>query len=360
MDRERTSGKGRTPLKVCLWIIGILAVLMITVQVALSPAMLTRIVNGIAADYIDGRLNFGKISVSVLKNFPNLNVTLDSVVLTYPTDRYAEYEDVSQRARLLRMGKAETGDTLAAFRSFSASIDLASLAAGAIHIPDIELTAPRIFAKSYNDSTANWNIFRTSPLDAAADSAGIRDSGADTASLFSTLPKITLERISLDGRPFIVFCSRQDTLFAALNIKEMKFRGRLSTRQMRRNRIGFMADSLFVGGRLGTDTLAFAMQKLRLREQKGHFGLQAKAGAAIATRSFGRIFLPVEIESRISFVRDSLPGISIHRLTADIAGLPIDVKGDARFHRDSIYVKGNARIDQCKAPAITTIFCGIW
>ena len=98
MDRERTSGKGRTPLKVCLWIIGILAVLMITVQVALSPAMLTRIVNGIAADYIDGRLNFGKISVSVLKNFPNLNVTLDSVVLTYPTDRYAEYEDVSQRA----------------------------------------------------------------------------------------------------------------------------------------------------------------------------------------------------------------------------------------------------------------------
>lgn len=348
MDRKRTSGKGRTPLKVCLWIIGILAVLMITVQVALSPAMLTRIVNGIAADYIDGRLNFGKISVSVLKNFPNLNVTLDSVVLTYPTDRYAEYEDVSQRARLLRMGKAETGDTLAAFRSFSASIDLASLAAGAIHIPDIELTAPRIFAKSYDDSTANWNIFRTSSGDAMPDSTDIRDSDADTASLFSSLPKITLERICLDGKPFIVFCSSQDTLSAALRIKEMKFRGRLSTRQMHRNRIGFMADSLFVGGRLGGDTLAFAMQKLRLREQKGHFGLQAKAGAAIATRSFGRIFLPVEIESRVSFVRDSLPGISIHRLTADIAGLPIDVKGDARFHRDSIYVKGNARIDQCK------------
>ena len=348
MDRTRISGKGRTLLKVFLWIIGIAAVLMTAVQITLSPAMLTRIVNGIADDYIDGDLDFGKVSVSVVKSFPNLNVTLDSVVLTYPTDRYAGYEDGSQRARLLRMGKAETGDTLAAFRRFSASIDLTSLAAGAIRIPDIELTAPRIFAKSYDDSTANWNIFRTSSGDAMPDSTDIRDSDADTASLFSSLPKITLERICLDGKPFIVFCSSQDTLSAALRIKEMKFRGRLSTRQMHRNRIGFMADSLFVGGRLGGDTLAFAMQKLRLREQKGHFGLQAKAGAAIATRSFGRIFLPVEIESRVSFVRDSLPGISIHRLTADIAGLPIDVKGDARFRPDSIYIKGNARIDQCR------------
>ena len=35
-------------------------------------------------------------------------------------------------------------------------------------------------------------------------------------------------------------------------------------------------------------------------------------------------------------------------MTADIAGLPIDVTGDARFHQDSIYVKGNAKIDRCR------------
>ena len=324
MDRTRISGKGRTLLKVFLWIIGIAAVLMTAVQITLSPAMLTRIVNGIADDYIDGDLDFGKVSVSVVKSFPNLNVTLDSVVLTYPTDRYAGYEEAGGKARLLRMGKAESGDTLASFRRFSASVDLAALAAGAIHIPDIGLTAPRIFAKSYNDSTANWNIFK-SPADSTENAGNTDPADTSSAPFLAGLPRITLERISLDGKPFIVFCSSQDTLFAALNIKEMKFRGRLSTRQPDRNRIGFKVDSLFVGGRIGEDTLAFAMQKLRLREQKGHFGLQAKAGAAIATRSFGRIFLPVEIESKVSFVRDTLPGISIHQLTADIAGLPIDV-----------------------------------
>ena len=346
MDKNKASRIGRTLLKVIIGAVGIVAVLMVTVQVALSPALLTRIVNGIADDYIDGDLDFGKVSVSVVKSFPNLNVTLDSVVLTYPAERFAEYETGSAKARLLKMGKAETGDTLAAFRRFSASIDIGALITGNIHIPDIELTGPRIFAKSYNDSTANWQILKSETT--AAPSTDDADGTESSGTTVSSLPGITLERISLDGRPFIVLCSAKDTLFAALNIKEMKFRGRLSTRQPQRNRIGFTVDSMFIGGRLSGDTLAFALQRFRLREHRGDFALNVKAGAALATRSFGRIFIPVDIESRVNFIRDSLPGISISRLRADIAGLPVDIKGDARFTPDSIRIKADASIDQCK------------
>ena len=195
MDKNKASRIGRTLLKVIIGAVGIVAVLMVTVQVALSPALLTRIVNGIADDYIDGDLDFGKVSVSVVKSFPNLNVTLDSVVLTYPAERFAEYETGSAKARLLKMGKAETGDTLAAFRRFSASIDIGALITGNIHIPDIELTGPRIFAKSYNDSTANWQILKSETT--AAPSTDDADGTESSGTTVSSLPGITLERISL-------------------------------------------------------------------------------------------------------------------------------------------------------------------
>ena len=334
-------GWGRILVRTVAWIAGITVILMAVVQITLSPALLTRVINNAARDYIDGNVEFGKVSVSAIKSFPFLNVTLDSVVVTYPSERYAEYENDGQKAFLMKMGESGNADTLASFSKFSVSVDLPALIGGNIHIPNIWLSGPRIFAKSYNDSTANWNIFKTGTQD-------VEGNPEDSAKAGNGLPKILLERISLDGRPFIVFCSREDTLFAALNLKEMKFRGRFATYSPERNRIGFMVDSLFIGGRYSGDTLAFALQKLRMREQKGDFSLKAKAGAALATRSFGRVFLPVEIDSRVSFLKDTVPSLTVRKLTANIAGLPVDLQADLRFCTDSIRMSGNAAVKDCK------------
>ena len=358
---QRGSGKNGKPwkrarilAKAVLWIVGICIVLMATVQIVLSPSVLTGIVDRFAGQYVDGKLEFSKVSVSVIRSFPFLNVTLDSLSVTYPSGRFESLENGDSRAKLLRAGTSETADTLVSFSRFSASVDLAALVGGTIHIPNIELTRPRIFAKSYNDSTANWNIFKSTPgasAETGIPAADAEDIAAEADSASSgpgTLPRIVLERISLDGRPFIVFCSSEDTLFAALNLKEMKFRGRLSTHDPKRNRIGFMIDSLFVGGRMASDTLAFGLQELRMREQRGDFSLKAKAGAALATRSLGRIFLPVEIDSRVRFLRDTVPSVSISRFKANIAGLPVNARADLKFCSDSIWVQGNAAIEQCR------------
>ena len=337
---------GKILLKILICIVAVIAVVMIAVQIILSPSTLTRIVNNAAKEYIDGDLDFGKVSVSVIKSFPFLNVTLNSVTVTYPADRFAAQEAACKSIRLLKMGKSETADTLASFDRFSASVNLVALAAGSIHIPDISLTGPRIFAKSYNDSTANWNIFK-SMSEGSADTEDNGMAPEDSASRKS-LPKITLERITLDGHPFIVFCSNEDTLYAALNLNRMRFRGRLSTNDFRRNRIGFMVDSMFVAGRMASDTLAFGMKELRLREQRGSFAMRAKAGAALATKSHGRIFIPVEIDSRVDFLKDTIPSIAVRKLTARIAGLPVDAAAVIKFDKGDILMSGHASIDRCK------------
>ena len=106
---------GRTLLKICAWGIGIWLVILIVLQAALSPAILTGLVNRAACDYIDGELHFGRASASVITNFPNLNVTLEDVSLTYPPDRFTFYDGNVPDGRLLRSGHSPDADTLASF-----------------------------------------------------------------------------------------------------------------------------------------------------------------------------------------------------------------------------------------------------
>ena len=62
-------------LKAMLWIAGIWLALLIILQVALSPAVLTKVVDKLAPQYIDGDLSFSKIKISMFRYFPNVGIT---------------------------------------------------------------------------------------------------------------------------------------------------------------------------------------------------------------------------------------------------------------------------------------------
>ena len=140
---EKHVGKRRTWLKVLTWIAAVWAVILIIIQIALSPAVLTRLANGFAADYIDGNVSFGKVSLSVFRNFPNLNVSFDSVSVTYPSGKFRELEERIGMDRVA--GRGGETDTLMSFNRFSASLNLAALTVGQIRIPSLTLEKPRIF-----------------------------------------------------------------------------------------------------------------------------------------------------------------------------------------------------------------------
>ena len=99
-----TGKKGRRKrlLKAVCWIAGIWAVLLVALQILLSPAFLTRTVERIADDYIDGTLEFGRVSASVFRHFPNVSVTLDSMSITYPSERFAALDTTGGRNWMLR------------------------------------------------------------------------------------------------------------------------------------------------------------------------------------------------------------------------------------------------------------------
>ena len=353
----------KTVWKVLLWVAGVWAVILIAVQVALSPSVLTRLANRFANEYVDADVSFGEVRLSVFRSFPYLNIGFTDFSLTYPSDRYAAVEDTTYY--MMRQGRGPGADTLASVRRMFASVDVAALAAGTVRVPSLVLDRPRIFAKNYADGRKNWDVF-TAGGDKDEDSA---DSLAEKEPM-----KFALGRIVLRGHPHVVYSSPADTLFAMADFSRMRFNGRLAAgddelvrpdaadvkarrrytrdsirqeRRRRRSRIGLTVDSMLVAGRLPSDTLAMRLDRMGIIAHSGHIDLDASATAWLASAHYGRIGLPVDISAEVGFPKDSVFALDIIDLKASVADLPLKASADLRFG-DRLRISGSASIDECR------------
>ena len=109
----------RKLMRFFLWFAVVWAALLLLLQIVLSTSVLTRTVNRIGADYVDGDLSFGRVSVNMFRNFPNISLTLDDVSITYPADRFDVLEKAGAQGDLLYHGTGESADTLVSFERFS-------------------------------------------------------------------------------------------------------------------------------------------------------------------------------------------------------------------------------------------------
>ncbi|MCI7515076.1 MAG: AsmA family protein, partial [Bacteroidales bacterium] len=126
-------------LKVIASLLGIFAGLILVIHFALSPAVLTSLINKYGNKYIDGNLNFGKAGLSMFSHFPNASLTLEDFSITYPADRFKAVSKEGVSGELMFHGCGEKADTLASFKEFSASLNLFTLLTGKINIPYINL-----------------------------------------------------------------------------------------------------------------------------------------------------------------------------------------------------------------------------
>lgn len=342
--QENKVHKGKRIGKILLWAGGIWLAAILLLQVILSPAVLTRILNDIAAKHVDGEVSFGKARISMFRHFPNIGLLVEDCSVTYPSDRYDSLEQNGAQGLLLRHGAGDKADTLASFRKLSISINAAALITGKISIPHAVLVSPRIFAHSYDESNANWNIFL------------IAETEKDSTS--NSLPDISVGRIRFLDHPHIVYTDSRDTMFVIADMKKMTFNGKLDTRRSSRNKIEFTLDSLLAGGRIASDTLGLRLDMLHMHEHQKHLDIHAEAKALLATRAFGRMHIPIGIQGTAAFRRDSMPALLLHGFKADIAAIPLDF--DAEIYRKDGQTEVECRFDveACKAEDLISGFIG--
>ena len=399
----------KTVWKVLLCLVGVWALLLVAVQVALSPRVLTRLADRLAAEYVDADVDFGEVRLSVFRSFPYLNVGFRDFSLTYPSDRFESQEDSSYY--MMRQGRGPGADTLASIRGLHASVNLSALLAGTVKLPSLVLDKPRIFAKNYADGSANWNIFRLSAAKEKDDSTA------------SEPLEFALGRIVLRGHPHIVYSSPSDTLFAMLDFERMRFNGRLAaedwTNAVRRMQVidtgrrRLIADSGSVrpvdtGRIIAADTgrirtagsgnirsagsipagspvskgNGYADSATPGSKGYGHAGsttpdsrkearkaeaaerrmlngnrrdslrklrrARRRATAWMGTVNYGRIALPVDVRAEVGIRKDSAAtAIDILDCRARIAGIPLEASATVGFG-DRLYLNGSASIDACR------------
>lgn len=331
--------------KAVAWILGILIAAVLALEVLLSTSMMTDTVNKIAGRYIDGDISFGKVSVSILKRFPAVTATLEDFCITYPHDRFDREEKSGPQGDLLYKGNGQTADTLAAFSRFSASVKIMPLLFGKIAVPAVSLHSPKIYAHSYANGRANWDIFRLGDEP---------EEQEDTTA--TSLPDISLGRIELTDDPYIVYTDSRDTIFALIELKQAGFHGRFSTGKSSRNRIGLSVDSMFVAGRIAADTLALGLDRLRIHEHDDHMDVDLSAKTIVATYTFGRMSIPIDMSGTLHFPKDSVFAVGVHNFKAEIAAVPFEGEADIRLNKDRASIDGRLSVTECHVDDILKKF----
>ena len=137
-----------------------------------------------------------------------------------------------------------------------------------------------------------------------------------------------------------------------IDMKHMIFDGRINTGNIPKVRIGMKLDSMIVAGRLGRDTLALGLDALHIHEHHRHMDMHAKAKTFLATRSFGRMQIPIDIQGSVSFLRDTVTAVAVKDMKADIASIPLRADAEIRLHSGRTRVDGSFGIDSCRVQDI--------
>ena len=190
---------------------GSIAALVAVLQIAVNSRLVSNFIDRFVAENVDGNLTYSAMHVSLVKAFPDVRVTIDSLALTYPHERFAAYDDFGMKSELKLSGCGEETDTLAAFHRFDVSVNPWKLLKSNIRLDNLQIDGLRLYAHEYGSSLANWNIFHF-------DSEEKED-------VNKPLPDIYIGELSVSDARNIVYTSIPSAMAFKLSIDRLRLKG---------------------------------------------------------------------------------------------------------------------------------------
>lgn len=325
-------------LKIALAIAGGFAALVLALQILLDSPATFKYINKLASENIDGELRFSKLKISLVRSFPKVRVTVDSLSITYPHARYSAFDVPGEHDSRLDAGRGAEMDTLAAFDGFTAAINPWPLIFKCIRLSDAELDNLAIYAHDYGDA-ANWQLFK-------AGKAGGNGSDAGRG-----LPCMSIGEINVGQNPRLVYTDQGDSLFAVLGFRKLRFGGKykVSADRIRIRRALLELDSLALKGDVPDGEFAFGLDRMNIREPSSHFfDLSFSGDALAATQSRGRLEVPFMLDGRIGFSHTAeCMRFTVPSLDMMAAHVPMHLAGDATMRGDSTGLSARMDVDGC-------------
>lgn len=340
-------GRGmRRTCRIAGFAAGILAVLLLCLQLVLNSRWMAGKVEGAAASVVKGEIRWSRLHFSVLTSFPRLGFQLDSLSITYPHGTFDRFDGVGMPGSLLAAGRSEDADTLMSAGRISAAVNLWRIFGGKVRLHHLDIHHPRIFYHKYDTLSANTAVFEGDDPEDVPDTTAAGSKGL-------WLPWISVGRIRICDNPYVVYTSQADTVYASLAFDEFRmktaFRVKKDILASKLRNTSLSLDSLLLSGRLPADTLRLALDRFELgapRTNVIRLGLDARA--LLVPAGIGRLEVPASLDTRFAF-RKTRKGMSLdlHHLDADVAYVPLRSTGKFFLGDDGLTMKASALVDDC-------------
>ena len=141
-------------LKIGAWILGSVAVLLVLAMCAvawiLTPERLTPIVNRIANDNLNAKVNIGRVELTAWSTFPDLVVDIDSLSVISGSLKGLQPDSTLQMP--------EWADSLVEASHVHGGVNVLRLLYGTIALKDLSADNMRLNLVYVNETTANYLI----------------------------------------------------------------------------------------------------------------------------------------------------------------------------------------------------------
>lgn len=326
--------------KIFAIVLGSLILLTGALQIVVNMPFVSRKLVEIASEYIDGDIRFAKLNISLIKSFPDIRVSIDSLSLTYPHDRFAAYEGTSVSDPLTGAGRGEAADTLLRFDRLTAAVNPWKLISGKVCVNEADLEGAAVYAHRY-DTAANWDIFKSEaePEEEPAPS--------------SSLPQIRVRNLRIDGNPRMVYTDDVGKVYASLDFKSFFLEGDLKidadSGEILYDNVALDLDSLRLLAKMAPDDYDISLDRLSVSNpDRQVLDIDLKADAKAFIKSLGRLESPLALDARVGFEsRKSVTKFDIRNLKADVAYVPLEASGFVHLLRDSVKLKMRADVKDC-------------
>ena len=137
---------------------GIVILVAAALYAVTSTPLAGKLVSSFTEGMFDADLDFSRFDLTLFSSWPEVRVRVDSLSVTYPHSRF----EMVAMDGMQQDGCGDQTDTLLRCAALSLSANLESLIRGSIDISGIEADGARVYAHSYGNGMANWNVFQSS------------------------------------------------------------------------------------------------------------------------------------------------------------------------------------------------------
>ncbi len=313
-----------------LSVTGVVVLAAVALQTVLNSRIVTDTIDDFAKENVAGELKYSGLHFSIFKHFPSVSLCLDSLSVTYPSERGQSSVDT-----LLSTGKVDL--RVNPWRLIGGRI-----AVGCAEIHDLAVFVNVPSAGKSNLEVLSFLSFGTDTLPREKTSLSI--------------PQISVRRFGLLGTTRLRYESVPDGLSAKVDMVDVLLSGSVRAKdgQLSVSGAKLSMDTLSIAGVSDRGSLDFRFSAFSVEETRPEmYDLAFLADAVLSTPEFGRLEIPLFVGGGVGFrMASDRTDFKAKGLTAQFAYVPLQIDGDATFYTDSIAVDATASIDDCYVESI--------